>query len=48
MKSEVTLLLKDNFQMGTSIQYGFTKLGTHARVISQTHPHGNIKIKIRQ
>ena len=30
-----------------TIQYGYLKLGTHARVFSQTLAHGNRKIEIR-
>ena len=32
----------------SSIQYGYRKWGTHARVFSQTPTHGNGKIEIRQ
>ena len=32
----------------SSIQYGYRKWGTHARVFSQTPAHGNSKIEIRQ
>ena len=32
----------------SSIQYGYNKWGTHARVFSQTPAHGNSKIEIRQ
>ena len=31
-----------------TIQYGYRKLGTHARVFSQTLAHGNSKNEIRQ
>ena len=33
---------------GSTIQYGYRKLGTHARVFSQTLMHGNSKNEIRQ
>ena len=33
---------------GSSIQYGYRKCGTRARVFSQTFAHGNSKNKIRQ
>ena len=32
----------------SSIQYGYRKWGTHARVFSQSPAHGNSKIEIRQ
>ena len=32
----------------SSIQYGYRKLGNHARVFSQTLVHGNSKIELRQ
>ena len=32
----------------SSIQYGYRKWGTHARVFSQTPAYGNSKIEIRQ
>ena len=32
----------------SSIQYGYRKSGTHARVFSRTLAHGNSKIEIRQ
>ena len=32
----------------SSIQYGYRKCGTYARVSSQTLAHGNSKIEIRQ
>ena len=31
-----------------TIAYGYRKCGTHARVFSQSFPHGNSKNKIRQ
>ena len=31
-----------------TIQSGYRKCGTHARVFSQTHTHGNSKNEIRQ
>ena len=33
---------------GSTIQYGYRKRGTHARVFSQTLTHGNNKNEIRQ
>ena len=33
---------------GSTIQYGYRKRGTHARVFSQTLAHGNRKNEIRQ
>ena len=33
---------------GSTIQYGYRKLGTHARVFSKTLAHGNSKNEIRQ
>ena len=33
---------------GSTIQYGYTKWRTHARVVSQTLTHGNRKNEVRQ
>ena len=35
-------------ERGSTIQYGYRKRGTHARVFSQTLTHGNSKNEIRQ
>ena len=35
-------------ERASSIQYGYRKCGTHARVFHRTLAHGNSKIEIRQ
>ena len=35
-------------EQASTIQNGYRKRGTHARVVSQTLPHGNSKNEIRQ
>ena len=44
----VYILLHQREKWESTIQYGYRKLGTRARVFSQTLTHGNSKIEIRQ
>ena len=44
----VYILLHQREKWGSTIQYGYRKRGTHARVFSQTLTHGNSKNEIRQ
>ena len=44
----VYILLHQREKWGSTIQYGYKKLGTHERVFSQTLAHGNSKAEIRQ
>ena len=44
----VYILPHQREKSGSTIQYGHRKLGTHARVFSQTLTHGNSKNEIRQ
>ena len=44
----VYILLHRREKWGSTIQYGYRKRGTHARVFSQTLTHGNSKNEIRQ
>ena len=42
----VYILLHQREKRGSTIQYGYRKQGTHARVFSQTLTHGNSKNEI--
>ena len=44
----VLFLLHQGEKKGSTIQYGFRKWGTHARVFAQTLSHGNSKNEIRR
>ena len=44
----VYILLHQREKRGSTIQYGYRKRGTHARVFSKTLTHGNSKNDIRQ
>ena len=44
----VQLLVHQREKKGSTVQYGYRKWGTHARVFSQTLAHGNSKTEIRQ
>ena len=44
----VYILFHQREKSGSTIQYGYRKQGTHARVFSQTLTHGNSKNEIRQ
>ena len=44
----VYILLHQREKRGSTIQYGYRKRGTHARVFSLTLTHGNSKNEIRQ
>ena len=44
----VYILLHQREERGSTIQHGYRKLGTHARVFSKTLTHGNSKNEIRQ
>ena len=44
----VYILLHQRKKRGSTIQYGYRKLVTHARVFSQTLMHGKSKNEIRQ
>ena len=44
----VYILLHQREKRGSTIQYGYSKWGTHARVFFQTLVHGNSRNEIRQ
>ena len=44
----VYILLHQREKWGSTIEYGYRKWGTHARVLKQTLAHGNSKPEIRQ
>ena len=46
--NSVYILLHQREKRGSTIRYGYRKLGTHALVFSQTLTHGNSKNEIRQ